>query len=115
MRKHLTVELDAGRRCIVRELRVRDMRQILTILTPEQLARPVPEILRSHLPDLLTLLDDCLQLPDGETLEDLSISECEAIGKTWWELHRAFFLQAVGLIGARTNPMPLSASSTAPV
>jgi hypothetical protein len=101
MRNHQTVELEPGRRVIVRELRVSDMRKILAILTPEELTRPAPELLQTHLPELLTLLDSSLQLPSGETIEDLSLSECEAIGKVWWELHRVFFLRALGLIGAR--------------
>lgn len=113
MRQHHTVELEAGRRAIVRELRVRDMRHIMSIITNDELTRPVTDILRSHLPELLTLLDDSLQLPEGEVIDDLSLSECETIGRAWWELHRAFFMRAVGVIGARVLE-PISKHSTAP-
>lgn len=110
MRQHQTLELEPGRRVTVRELRLCDMRHLMTILTPEELARPVPEILQTHLPELLTLLGDSLQMPAGETLEDLALSECEAIGRVWWELHRTFFLRALGLLGTRDTMASASAA-----
>ena len=116
MRQHQTLELEPGRRVTVRELRLCDMRlcdmrHLMTILTPEELARPVPEILQTHLPELLTLRGDSLQMPAGETLEDLALSECEAIGRVWWELHRTFFLRALGLLGTRA---PMASANAAP-
>ncbi|MCK7581857.1 MAG: phage tail tape measure protein [Chromatiales bacterium] len=99
MRHHKTLDLAPGRLVTVREMRVRDMRHILAILTPETLERPVPDILQAHLSELLDLLADALQLPEGETIEDLTLSECEQIGRVWWEMHKDFFLGALGLGG----------------
>ncbi|AFL76240.1 hypothetical protein [Thiocystis violascens] len=112
MRTHKTLDLDPGRAVTVRELRVRDVRQILAALTPEQAKRPLPELIREHLPDLLALLGDSLTLPDGEVLDDLSLSECETLGRAWWELHQRFFAPLLALARAHGTP---PATSTAPV
>lgn len=114
MRNQKTLSLEPGRDVTVRELRVRDMRQILSVLTPEQTQRPLPELLREHLPDLLALLGDSLTLPPDELLDDLSLSECEAIGRTWWELHQRFFAPLLAFGKAARAGTP-SAISTAPV
>lgn len=112
MRDCKTIELDPDRRVTVHELRVRDVRRILAAISADHLARPLPELLREHLPDLLHLLDESLTLPDGETLDDLSVSECRAIGEAWWALHKDFFLRAVGLAGML--PTAPGATSTEP-
>jgi hypothetical protein len=113
MRTHNTLDLDPGRAVTIRELRVRDVRQILAVLTPEQTQRPLPELLREHLPDLLALVGDSLTLPADECLDDLSLSECDLIGRAWWELHQRFFAPLLALVKAARDNAP-SATSTAP-
>lgn len=113
MRHQKSIELEPGRDATIRELRVRDMRQILAVLTPEQTQRPLPELLREHLPDLLALLGDSLTLPPDTVLDDLSLSECEAIGRVWWALHQRFFAPLLALGQAARAGTP-SATSTVP-
>lgn len=111
MRHHKTLDLDPGRLVTVQELRVGDVRRILATLTPEMARRPIPELARDHLPELLGLLGDSLTLPEGLTIDDLSLSECRAIADAWWELHQDFFAPLLALARARpTTPTP----STAP-
>ena len=97
MRDVKAIDLGEGRSAVLRELRVRDVRRVLALATPEQLKRPVPELIREHLPELLDLLGESLTLPEGEATDDLSLSECEAIGTAWWEMHKRFFAPLVAL------------------
>jgi hypothetical protein len=90
---------------------VRDVRRVLALATPEQLARPVPELVREHLPELLDLLGESLTLPEGESTDDLSLSECEAIGTAWWEMHRRFFAPLVALAKQAGAPETLPFST----
>jgi hypothetical protein len=100
-------------------LRVRDMRALLE--RAESLAAlkdlPLPELLRDHLPDLLALVEDSLQLPTGAVVDDLSLSECEALGRAWWELHKGFFSPLVRLAAAQVPELGamVRAHSSAPV
>lgn len=110
MRRHKTIELAEGQCATVYELRVRDVRHLLAILTPEQLKRPLLELVREQLPELLGLLGSSLELPAGCSLDELSLSECEQIGRAWWELHRDFFGPLLA-IAAQSQTL---ASSTAP-
>jgi hypothetical protein len=119
MRNVAVVTLDPGRAARVQELRVRDVRRILALATPEQLARPVPELVREHLPELLDLLGETLVLPGGECVDDLSLSDCEAIGRAWWEMHARFFAPLAGLArqalaSGLVSPTAMPGSSTVP-
>ncbi|SDX55686.1 hypothetical protein [Thiocapsa roseopersicina] len=112
------VELGEGCTATVRELCVRDVRRIVALTTPEQLTRPIRELVRENLPELLDLLGEALELPDGTSVDDLSLSDCEAIGTAWWEMHERFFSPLASLarhaLAAGLVP-PTPASSTAPV
>jgi hypothetical protein len=118
MRKQTAVDLGDSRSAVVRELRVRDVRALLERVDSLQglAALPLPTLLNDHLPELLSLAADSLTLPAATTLEDLSLSECEAIGRAWWELHARFFapvLKAAGVLPpALMHATP--APSTAP-
>lgn len=114
MRHCKTLTLSDGRDATVHELRVRDMRRIIAAL-PDLKDQPLQNLLSEHLPDALDLLADGLTLPAGETLDDLTVSECEALARAWWDLHKGFFgpLLAAGrsALAAQTT----SDASTAPV
>jgi hypothetical protein len=119
MRAVAVVALDPGRDARVQELRVRDVRRILALATPEQLKRPVPELVREHLPELLDLLGETLILPGGLCVDDLSLSECQAIAAAWWEMHARFFAPLAGLArqalaAGLVPPTAMPGSSTAP-
>lgn len=125
MRAARTIELDPGARdprpVTVHELRLRDVRMILSRLSGEQLKRPIKELAEENLPDLLALAAESLDLPAGTALEDLSLSECEAVGAAWWEIHQGFFARWGALVSAAARlpasgaPRPSSAPrSSAP-
>jgi hypothetical protein len=96
MRQHRTLDLDPGRRVTVHELRLRDVHHLLGLFTADALARPLPELLLAHWPEVMAMLDGALELPDGETLDDLSLSDAQRVGQGWWELHKDFFLGVLG-------------------
>ncbi|MBV5310823.1 hypothetical protein [Chromatium okenii] len=110
MRNEKTIELDANRLVVIRELRVKDVRQILTIFTPEKAQQSIPDLVRTHLPDFISLTTDSLALPDGETIDDLTLSECEEIGRAWWDMHSRFFAPLLAVVKEQGN----AAISTAP-
>lgn len=119
MRLSRTLELSPG---LIRlhELRVGQLRHLLSLLTPERLARPLPDLLSDLLPELLALAGDCLELPAGTALDDLSCSELERLSAAWWEMHRPFLSRVMAVLGlaivdgpspAATSPAPASSSS----
>lgn len=113
MRLSKSVELGEGRTAVVHELRVRDVRALLTLL-PDQATRGMDAdallgALQSHLPDLLRLCGDTLTLPPDTSLDDLALSEVQALGAVWWELHRDFF----ELLAGRAAAPPASTRSAA--
>ena len=122
MRHAQTLDLGDGRTLTVHELRAGDVRRLLAIATPAELARPLPELFDAHGPALLALLRDCATPPTGEAIEDLSLSECLAALDAWLELHRDFFARVAALLAsphqlAAALPMTAAAGpsrSTAP-
>lgn len=111
MRTSKTVNLGASRDVTVLELRVRDVRRLLAKL-PELKDQRVESLLSEHLPDTLALLGDSVVLPKSEDIDDLTLSECRAIGEAWWELHRDFFTPILNV--GRALPSSTRAPSTAP-
>lgn len=111
-----TVTLDPGRAATVQELRVRDVRRILEGLQDPALRESdLPTLLRERLPDLLALAGDAIVLPQGEALDDLTMSEVEAIGRAWWALHQRFFAPVVAAVQPYLHGLRLPAISTSPV
>jgi hypothetical protein len=104
MRLTRTVDLGATGIVVVSELRVRDVRGLLERLQDPALQQiELTTLLRDRLPDVMALAGDSLQLPAGVALDDLALSECEAIGKAWWELHQRFFQPLLALGRAGTS------------
>jgi hypothetical protein len=116
MRGESTISLGAGRDVAILEARVRDMRRLMALLPAEGEPMDLAALARERLPDILALLDECLRLPDGETLDDLTLSECETVLAAWWEMHRGFFERALAAAGLElVEQTPDDATSTAPV
>lgn len=115
MRAERAIELAPGRDAVVMEARVRDMRRLLALL-PDQPTdgAELTTLLRERAPDLVALLGDCLRLPEGETVDDLSVSECLSVALAWWELHADFFLVALGALRGQGAAGASSPTSTAP-
>jgi hypothetical protein len=105
MRTDTTVELSEGRLVVVKELRVKDVRKLLQFMTPEMTQASVPDLLRAHLPEIITFLGESLTLPEAESIDDLSLSECEKIGQAWWAIHKGFFLR---LLAAQKQVAPVA-------
>lgn len=115
MRNQRSIELDPGRLVTVQELRVRDVRRLLPVLAdPTLQGKPLLELLQQHLPALLALLGDSLTLPPGEAIDDLALSECEVIGRVWWDLHRDFLLPLLAALGAPGSVVMPSTAPAAP-
>lgn len=110
MRIEKTLELEPSRLVVIRELRVKDVRQLLTLFHPEKAQHSIPDLVRNHLPDFISLTTDSLTLPEGETIDDLTLSECEEIGRAWWDMHSRFFAPLLAIVKEQGNAI----TSTAP-
>lgn len=120
MRLSRAIELSPGQLIRLHELRLGQLRHLLGLLTPERLARPLPDLLSDLVPELLGLASDCLELPAGTTLDDLTCSELERLSAAWWEMHRPFLSRVMAVLGlaiadgqtpAVSSPAPASSSS----
>lgn len=111
MRTRRTLTLSDGRDATILEARVSDVRRLLALLPDDAAKLDLLALVRARLPDLLAILGDGLELPAGESLDDLPLSEIETLIAAWWEMHRAFFLRALVALGYAPAP---SATSTAP-
>lgn len=95
MRNSSTVSLYIGCDVVVFEARVIDLRRILQLIPENFTEVSIPTYLQQHLADLLTVLSDCISLPIGMSINDLSVSESEIILGAWWQLHSDFFQRAL--------------------
>jgi hypothetical protein len=95
MRITKTVDLDEGRTVILHELRPRDVLKFLRTISQDLKNTDVFTLLTERLPQLLILLEgENIIPPAGETLADLSLSECEQIWTVFREMHPMLFLLA---------------------
>lgn len=109
MRLTKTINIDKTRTATVNELRVKDARNI--ILQAKTLHDvPTNELLTERFGDLVNLLGDCVELPDGTGLDDLTFSEIQKIKEALLEVNAAF----LDLTGMADLLRTLSASSTGP-
>ncbi|WAR42936.1 hypothetical protein [Methylomonas rapida] len=107
MRHSKTIELSEGRLATVQELRVKDARRLIANLTGVGL----PDMLGDKFPEVVGLLGDCVQLPEGEDFDDFSLGDAKTIIDTFTEVNRDFFAM-VGLEHLAPTP---SNNSTSPV
>jgi hypothetical protein len=97
MRLQKIIKLDNKRAVTLRELRVRDARQLMAqAKNLEQMEIRV--LLTERFDEIAGLLGDCVQCPDGETLDDLSFSEVQLVKDGLLEVNAAF-LDLLGLMG----------------
>lgn len=111
MRHSKTIPLDDTRAATVHELRVKDIRQLIGKFSGLS-ALPVQELLTDKFHEAAELLKDCVTLPKGETLDDLTGSELETIAEGFKEVN-AGFLRLAGLTAL--IPETLHSDSTKPV
>jgi hypothetical protein len=116
MRNQGVVDLGENRTVVVQELRVRDGRLLMaSAALIEQMT--LVELLTNRFSEIVNLLDDSLQLPAGETLDDLTFSEVDQVKERWLEVNRSF-LDLMGLAPGLAPASPKnqdSPSSTEPV
>ncbi|MDO8940906.1 MAG: hypothetical protein Q7U98_17260 [Methylicorpusculum sp.] len=110
MRNIKNIRLDDARQVTIQELRVKDVRRLMREAKAlEDL--DVKVLLTERFDELTPLLGDCLQLPAGETLDELSFSEITLIKSGFVEVNQDF-LELMGLVNALKTP---STTSTEPV
>ena len=92
MRLETTIELDKNRVVRLRELRIKDVRQFLVSIPKDLEKMAAFDLLTTQIPRLLGLLEnECIFMPDGETIENLSFSEVTMVASGFKELHPDFF------------------------
>lgn len=90
MRSQGLVDLGADRHVKVQELRVRDARNFFA--QAKKLKQvDIGALLTDHFDELTLLLGDCIAMPPGETLEDLTFSEVALVKDALLEVNADFF------------------------
>jgi hypothetical protein len=119
MRLQKIIPLDDKRTVMINELRVSEARKI--IAQAEALNQfNIIALLTDHFAEAEALLGDCLQLPPGESLDDLSSGEAVEVIEAFLEVN-ASFLDLLALLGllewvpkthSQTLTEPVSPSSS---
>lgn len=116
MRHQKIIALDDNRALIVRELQVRQVRQLIGV-TDTLDGADIVELLLARYAEIEPLLGDCVQLPPGESLDDLAISEIDTAVAAFLEVNASFLalMQGLGLVATeRPAETETTESSTAP-
>lgn len=111
MRAQKVIPLGDSRSVILNELRVREARRILA-LSKELAGQDINELLTNRFDEIVLLLGDGIQMPPGESLEDLSGSELKDVIDGLLAVN-ASFLDLIGLVSQPPMETP-SATSTEP-
>lgn len=106
MRHSKTIELSEGRLVTVQELRVKDARRLIANLTGVGL----PDMLGDKFPEVVGLLSDCVQLPEGEDFDEFSLGDAQVVIDAFGEVNRDFF-KLMGLEYLIQTPSITSISS----
>lgn len=100
MRDCRSIELSPGRDATIHEARVCDVRRLVGMLPDDLGTVDLVWVLRERLPDLIDIFGACVDLPDGELINDLPIGECALLARALWDLHRDFLLPLLSVLGA---------------
>ena len=100
-----------GRAVIVNELRVRDARHIVAQAKALQDV-DIKTLLGERFDEMVALLGDCVQMPEGKKPDDLSFSELQSVKDGLIEVNQGF-LNLVGLTGLLETPL-LPSTEAAP-
>ncbi|MEN8196874.1 MAG: hypothetical protein ABFS30_10240 [Pseudomonadota bacterium] len=117
MRLSKTAKLDDSRTVTVRELRVKDVRNFVASLDGDLGGMDFAKLLKDEFDDLAGRLAGCVELPDGENLDDLSFGEIDQLWQAFREVNAPFFglLARLGLdLSMRTVTEPTSTAPAAP-
>ncbi|MGZ8181465.1 MAG: hypothetical protein ACXWT1_05870 [Methylobacter sp.] len=88
--------VDLGNRTVkILEFRVRDARALLDCAKKYDQV-DISGLLTDHFDELAQVLGDCIEMPQGETLDDLTFSEVILVKKALLEVNKDF-LEILGL------------------
>jgi len=113
MRHEKVIQLSENRAATVRELRVKDVRRLIGEMGALS-SLDMTALFGDQFDRLLTLTGDLVVMPEGETAEDLSMSEGEQILQAMQEVN-ASFLAKLGLtleLAQPVSPAPIEPSET---
>jgi hypothetical protein len=111
MRLQKVIPLDNTRSVVLNELQVRTGRQLLA-QAKELENIDIKALLTDRFNEVVVLLGDCVVMPEGETIDDLSFSEIPDVIEGLMEVNESFF----ELMGLAIKPAPAipSTDSTEP-
>jgi hypothetical protein len=109
MRLHKVIPLDNTRSVLLKELHVRTARLILA-QAKELKETDVKTLLTDRFDEIVALAGDCVSMPEGETIDDLTFSEVEEVIDGLMETNAAF-LRLLGLVPKQTQQIPLTNST----
>jgi|GEM_PF-2283425 len=114
MRAQKVIPLGDNRAVVLNELRVRDARKLIAQI--KELGQlNIVELITDRFAELEALLGDCIVMPDGERLDDLSAGEAVPVIEGILEVN-ASFLDLLALLGLlEWVPVTPPATSTEPV
>jgi hypothetical protein len=95
MRHEKSIVLSEGRTVTVRELRLKDVRRLVQEMKAFA-ALDISTLFGERFDELLSLSGELVSMPNGETAEDLSLSELEQVLEAMKEVN-ASFLAKMGL------------------
>lgn len=106
MRLQKVIPLDETRSVVLNELNVRIGRKLLTQAKAlENL--DIKALLTDRFDEIVVLLGDCVVMPEGETIDDLSFSEVPDVIEGLMEVNESFF----ELMGLAIKPAPATPST----
>lgn len=106
MRLQKVIPLDETRSVVLNELNVRIGRKLLTQAKAlENL--DIKALLTDRFDEIVVLLGDCVVMPEGETIDDLSFSEVPDVIEALMEVNESFF----ELMGLAIKPAPATPST----
>ena len=96
MRKTQTIDLGDGRKCVMKEMRPRDIVGFLDLFDTAagQDDNAIFGYLRGNYNQILDVLRSLVDPPENDSLEDLSFSELELLFQNFMELNTPFFAMA---------------------
>lgn len=122
MRNEKIILLSAGRNATVRELRLKDVRRLVseakTLTSLSLSALNLTELFGDQFDRLLAIAGEFITMPDGESVDDLSISEAEEVQEAVKEVNTSFLAiweklaPDIDLIPASKIPLNASETST---
>ncbi|MGJ0489602.1 hypothetical protein [Methylobacter sp.] len=101
MRLQKVIPLDNTRSVVLNELNVRTGRQLLA-QAKELENIDIKALLTDRFDEVVVLLGDCVVMPEGETIDDLSFSEIPDVIEGLMEVNESF----LELMGLAIKPAP---------